>query len=43
MASPVNIPQFFAFTNAGTYTIVFTTSNPGGSVAVTNSSYITVQ
>jgi hypothetical protein len=35
-ASPVSIGQFFTFTNAGNYRVVFTASSPGGSVKVTN-------
>lgn len=41
IASPMNIPQFFTFTNAGTYTVVFTASSPGGNAYMTNT--ITVQ
>ena len=41
MASPPSIGQFFTFTNAGTYPVVFSASNPGGSVSTTNT--ITVQ
>jgi len=36
MASPLNVPQFFTFANAGTYTVVFTASSPGGSAKATN-------
>ncbi len=42
MSSPLNMPQFFNFTIAGTYTVVFTASSPGGNAAVTNVNYITV-
>jgi PKD repeat protein len=36
MSSPLNVSQFFTFTSAGTYIVVFTASSPGGGSAVTN-------
>lgn len=35
-ASPMNVPQFFAFPSAGSYLCVFTASSPGGGASVTN-------
>jgi len=36
-SAPITMTQFFTFTNAGIYNVVFSASNPGGSVGVTNS------